>query len=148
MKSRLPPALRRLILGAPAGATLVAFLPEPQSARAAATEVARQQVLAQSDAKADAKAAAEAAREAAREAGNVAREAAAAAKAATRDAKRKALEADMDSETPDEDTHSRHHKGITIGLGGMDREYDSFDEFLDRDPALASMVLGIVFIVF
>ena len=30
----------------------------------------------------------------------------------------------------------------------MDRDYDSFDQFLDRDPALASMVLGIVFIVF
>ncbi len=149
MKRRLPPALRRLVLGgALLAATLVAFLPEPPSARAAATEVVRQLVLAQNDAKADAKAAAESAREAAREAGNVAREAAAAAKAATRDAKRKALEADMDPGTSDEDTGSRRHKGITIGLGGMDREYDSFDQFLDRDPALASMVLGIVFIVF
>jgi hypothetical protein len=149
MRRRLPPALRRLVLGgALLAATLVAFLPEPPSARAAATEVVRQLILAQNDAKADAKAAAESAREAAREAGNVAREAAAAAKAATRDAKRKALEADMDPGTSDEDTGSRRHKGITIGLGGMDREYDSFDQFLDRDPALAAMVLGIVFIVF
>jgi hypothetical protein len=149
MRRRLPPALRRLVLGgALLAATLVAFLPEPPSARAAATEVVRQLILAQSDAKADAKAAAESARDAAREAGNVAREAAAAAKAAARDAKRKALEADMDADNSDEDNRSRHHKGISIGLGGMDREYDSFDQFLDRDPALAAMVLGIVFIVF
>ena len=149
---RLPPALRRLVLGgALLAATLVAFLPEPPSARAAETRVVRL-VLAQNeaktDAKTDAKAAAESARDAAREAGNVAREAAAAAKAAARDAKRKALEADLDADSSDEGAGRRHHKGITIGVGGMDREYDSFDEFLDRDPALASMVLGIVFIVF
>ena len=54
----------------------------------------------------------------------------------------------MDADSSDEDTGGRHHKGITIDVGGMDREYDSFDQFLDRDPALASLVLGIVFIVF
>ena len=131
-------------------ATLVAFLPEPPSARSAEPTVIRQLILAQNDAKADAKAAAESARDAAREAGNVAREAAAAAKAATRDAKRKALEADVDADTDTYDDGARkgRHKGITIGLGGVDREYDSFDQFLDRDPALASMVLGIVFVVF
>ena len=151
MKHRLPPAFRRLVLGgALLAATLVAFLPEPPSARAAEPTVIRQLILAQNDAKADAKAAAESARDAAREAGNVAREAAAAAKAATRDAKRKALEADVDADTDAYDDGARkgRHKGITIGLGGVDREYDSFDQFLDRDPALASMVLGIVFIVF
>ena len=37
---------------------------------------------------------------------------------------------------------------ITIDVDVGDRQYDSFDQFLDRDPALASMVLGIVFIVF
>ena len=131
-------------------ANLVALLPEPPSARAAEPSVSRHLLIPQNDAKADAKAAAESARDAAREAGNVAREAAAAAKAATRDAKRKALEADVDTDTDTYDDGARRgrHKGITIGLGGVDREYDSFDQFLDRDPALASMVLGIVFIVF
>ena len=147
MKHRLPPAFRRLVLGgALLAATLVAFLPEPPSARAAEPGVIRQLTVAQNDVKAEARAAAEAARDAAREAGNVAREAAAAAKAAARDAKRKALEADAD--TYDDGNRRGRHKGISIGLGDVDREYDSFDEFLDRDPALASMVLGIVFIVF
>ena len=145
MKHRLPPAFRRLVLGgALLAATLVAFLPEPPSARAADTST-RPLVLAQNDAKADAKAAAESARDAAREAANVAREAAAAAKAATRDARRKALDADAD--TYDDSSSKGRHKGITIGLGGVDRQYDSFDQFLDRDPALASMVLGSVFFV-
>jgi hypothetical protein len=149
MKYRLPPAFRRLVLGgAFLAATLIAFLPEPPGARAAEPGVIRQLMVAQNDAKTDARAAAESAREAAREASNVAREAAAAAKAAARDAKRKALEADADADTYDDGSRKGHHKGISIGLGGVDREYDSFDEFLDRDPALASMVLGIVFIVF
>lgn len=149
MRRHLPPAFRRLVLGgAFLAASLVAFLPEPPSARAAETSIVRELFLAQNDVKAQAKAAAEAARDAAREAGNVAREAAAAAKAATRDAKRKALEAELDAETLEEDARGGRKKGITIGVEGIDREYDSFDQFLDRDPALASMVLGIVFIVF
>jgi len=149
MKHRLPPAFRRLVLGgALLAATLVAFLPEPPSARAAEPGVIRQLIVAQNDVKAEAKAAAESARDAAREASNAAREAAAAAKAAARDAKRKAQEADDDADTYDDGSRKGRHKGLTIGLGGVDREYDSFDQFLDRDPALASMVLGIVFIVF
>jgi hypothetical protein len=148
MNHRLPPAFRRLVLGgALLAATLVAFLPEPPSARAAETSV-RQLVLAQNDVKAEAKAAAESARDAAREAANIAREAAAAAKAATRDARRKALEAELDSAGTEDASGGGSHKGLTIGLGGVDRQYDSFDQFLDRDPALAGMVLGIVFIVF
>ena len=149
MKHRPSSAFRRLVLGgALLAATLIAFLPEPPSARAAEPSVIRQLIVAQNDAKAEAKAAAEAARDAAREAGNVAREAAAAAKAAARDAKRKAQEAEDEADTYDDGSRKGRHKGITIGLGGVDREYDSFDQFLDRDPALASMVLGIVFIVF
>ena len=34
------------------------------------------------------------------------------------------------------------------GLGGTDREYDSFDQFVHEDRGLAVMVVGIVFIVF
>ena len=122
-------------------ATLIAFLPEPPSARAAEPSAIRQLVLAQNDAKAEAKAAAESARDAAREA-------ALAAKDAAREAKRKALEAELDSLSSDQESGSGRPKGITIDIGGIDRHYDSFDQFLDRDPALASMVLGIVFIVF
>ena len=124
-------------------AATVAFLPAP-SARAAEPLSIRQLMVAQNDAKSRGQGGRGSRRDAAREAGNAAREAAARPRPPARDAKRKALEAEP---TPRRRT-ARRHKGITIGLGGVDREYDSFDQFLDRDPALASMVLGIVFIVF
>lgn len=140
MRRHLPPAFRRLVLGgALLAATLVAFLPEPPSARAAETLSVRELVLAQNNAKTEAKAAADSARDAAREA-------ALAAKDAAREAMRKALEAELDALGSDEESGRR--KGIRIDIGGADRQYDSFDQFLDRDPALAAMVLGIVFIVF
>ncbi|MEO8754197.1 MAG: DUF6249 domain-containing protein [Casimicrobiaceae bacterium] len=153
MIRRPSPAFRRMILGgAFLAAALVALLPDLQNARAADASDGHVLVLSQNDAKAEAKAAAEeaaeTAQEAARNASDVARDAAAAAKAATRDARRAARDADTDADTYDDGTQRKHHRGITIGVGGMDREYDSFDQFLDRDPALASMVLGIVFIVF
>ncbi|MFO1317802.1 MAG: DUF6249 domain-containing protein [Burkholderiales bacterium] len=149
MNRRLPPYVRRLVLGgALLAATLVALLPQPPSVRAAEPPAARPLVLAQADAKADGKAAAEAARDAAREASDAAREAAAAAKAAARDARRKAAEAEVIVDTGGDAGTDGPHKGITIGISGTDRHYDSFDQFLERDPALAGMVLGIVFIVF
>jgi hypothetical protein len=115
------PAVRRLVLGfALLAATLVAVLPESPPVRAEANPPV---VLAQSTAQSSV----EAAREAANAAREVAREAKEAAREAAREAKEAAREAHIDIN---------------------DRQYDSFDQFLDRDPALAAMVLGIVFIVF
>ena len=122
MNRFLPPAARRLVLlSALALATLVASAWQPQGFDVAS---ASPLVLAQ-DTKDAAREAADAAREAAREAADAAREAA-------RDAR---------------DKERAHKRGITIGVD-VDRQYDSFDQFLDRDPGLAAMILGVVFIVF
>ena len=140
MDRRLPPYVRRLVLGgALLAATLLALLPQAPPVRAAES-FAPPPVLAQ----VDAKAAADAARDAAREATDAAREAAAAAKAAAREARRNAAEAEPGADG----AVANRHKGITLGISGTDREYDSFDQFLDRDPWLATMVIGVVFVVF
>lgn len=52
--------------------------------------------------------------------------------------------ADAAREAGEAAREARRSARITID----DREYDSFEQFLDRDPALAFMILGIVFIVF
>lgn len=143
MERHLTPLARRAVLGgAFLAATLLAFLPDSAPVRAAETHADRPALVAQTDAKA----AADAAREAAREATAAAREAAAAAKDAAREARRKTAEADS-ADTATDEPGGRHRKGIVIGIG-PDREYDSFDQFLDRDPGLAAAVMGIVFIVF
>ena len=145
MNRHLTPFARRAVLGgAFLAATLLAFLPDATPVRAAESHAhaGRLVVVAQNDAKA----VAEAAREAAREATDAAREAAAAAKEAAREARRRTAEADSADAATDEPA-GRHRKGIVIGIG-PDREYDSFNEFLDRDPGLAAGVMGIVFIVF
>ena len=104
--------------------------------------------LAQADAAAAQKAAAEAARDAAREAASAAREAAAAAREAVRDA-RATNRGKIDIELPeDADAKDGGKRGIKINVDGIDRQYGSFDEFVDRDPALATLVFGIVFLVF
>ena len=140
MNRHLTPLARRAILGgAFLAATLIAFLPDSPPAHASEAHADRPVVVAQNDAKA----VAEAAREAAREASAAAREAAAAAKEAAREARRTTAEAEAAADEPT----ARHRKGIVIGVG-PDREYDSFDQFLDRDPGLAVGVMGIVFIVF
>jgi hypothetical protein len=117
-----PTAFRRLVLAGALGlAVLVSTAWETEGSSASAATL----VLAQ-DSKEAARDAADAAREAAREAADAAREAA-------RDAAREA--------------RNPHKRGITIGMD-VDRQYDSFDQFLDRDPGLAALVLGVVFIVF
>ena len=158
MNRFLPPAVRRLVLGsAMLAATLVALLPDsPDVSAATALPI----LLAQDksaadqaarDAARDAQnAAKDAARDAAREAQDVAREAADAARTAARearDARRRAQDVDISIDLGDDEKSGRR-KGARITVDGVDRNYDSFDQFLDRDPALASMVLGIVFIVF
>ena len=122
----LPTATRRLVLGAClALATLVAMAWQPQ-----AVDAARASPLIVAQASTDAaKEAAEAARDASREAANAAREAAREGAEAAREAR------------------DKHKRGITIGMD-VDRQYDSFDQFLDKDPGLAAIVLGVVFIVF
>jgi len=135
MNRRLPPSLRHLVLGgALLTATLCAILPESAPVRAAEAVPVRT-IIAQAATDAAGEAT-RAARDAAKEAAAAAKEAAATARAAARDA------ADAD----DGDGH--RHRGLRISGLGADREYDSFDQFLDKDPALAAMVLGIVFIVF
>ena len=127
MTRSLPPAARRLVLAsAMALATLVAMAWHPKAVDAAGNA----SLVAQAS-KDAAREAADAAQEAAREAADTAREAAREAASAARDAVREA-----------------HPKGkIVIGFDG-DRQYDSFDQFLDKDPGLAVMVLGVVFSVF
>lgn len=148
MNRRLPPSLRPLVLGgALLAAALCAILPGPSPASASEPWPARVVV-----AQAANDAAREAAAEASRAARDAAQEAAAAAKEAVREAAAAAKEAAATARDAaadaDPDERGHRHRGLRIsGLGG-DREYDSFDQFLDRDPALAAMVLGIVFIVF
>jgi hypothetical protein len=127
MTRLLPPGFRRLVLGGALGlAVLAGIASEPAAIDAAS---ASELVLAQATGDA-AREAADATREAAREAADAAREAARAGADAARDAARE-----------------QRKRGITIGMD-VDRQYDSFDQFLDRDPGLAALVLGVVFIVF
>lgn len=129
MNRSLPPAVRRMVLAcALLAATLVALLPETPVVRAAG--VAHTVFLAQNAAQS----ARDAAREAAQAAKDAAREAAETAKAAAADAAA--------------DAEDRRERGLSLKIEGLDKQYDSFDQFLDRDPALAAMILGIVFIVF
>ncbi len=139
MNRRSSPSLRHLVLGgALLAATLCALLPESAPVRAA--EPARVATTV-------AQAATDAAGEASRAARDAAKEAAAAAKDAAREAAATAREAARDAaDAADDDGH--RHRGLRISGLGTDREYDSFDQFLDKDPALAALVLGIVFIVF
>ncbi len=128
MTRHLPPATRRLVLAAAmALATLVAMAWQPQAVDAAGNA----SLVAQAGQDA-AREAANAAREAAREATDAAREAAREAADAAREAAREA---------------QPRKRTITIGVDA-DRHYDSFDQFIDKDPGLAVMVLGVVFIAF
>ncbi len=142
MKPSLPPLVRRLVLGAALLAALaVGALPDAPRARAATAS--QPVIVAQesSTAKEIADAIREATREARQEIAKEAEKAAADAARAARDA-RAAAEADAESAA------ALRRKGVNIGVGGVDRQYDSFDQFLDRDPGLAFLVMGIVFIMF
>ena len=150
MDRPLSPALRHLVLGgAFLAATTLAFLPEPRAVHAGEPSPAASVRLAQADAAAAQKAAVDAARDAAREAAAAAREAAAAAREAVREAGRPPQRGTIDIELPeDADAKDGGKRGIKINVDGIDRQYGSFDEFVDKDPALATMVFGIVFVVF
>lgn len=148
MKHASHPFVRRLVLG---GALLAAFavgtLPDalPVSAAMLTTPpiVVAQDSPAGKDASSTAREVAEAVREAMREARReIAKEAKEAERAAA-DAARAAREAHAEAEAD-----SAAQKGFNVGIGGVDRHYDSFDQFLDRDPGLAFLVMGVVFLVF
>lgn len=164
MNYPLSPLARRIVLGgAILGALVVAFGPYAPTVQAgetyAATEIRKSIVLAQADTTKAAKDAQKAADNAARESAKVAKEEAkAAAKEAAQAAKDAKDEAAANSdESPTvtidrngiriEDSEGRK-KRVHIGLGGTDREYDSFDQFLHEDRGLAFMVVSIVFVVF
>ncbi len=42
----------------------------------------------------------------------------------------------------------KHRKGVTVGVFGDDREYDSFSDFVHNEPEFAGMVIAVVAIVF
>jgi hypothetical protein len=46
------------------------------------------------------------------------------------------------------DARPRKHARVTIDGLGTDRDFDSFGEFVDNEPALAMMVVAIVTVVF
>ena len=46
------------------------------------------------------------------------------------------------------DTRPRKHARVTIDGLGADRDFDSFGEFVDNEPTIAAMVVGIVTVVF
>ena len=156
MDRPMSPAFRRLILGgAFMAATLCALLPDSAAVYASESRGAQPcggrivldtscvGLLAQVDPKTATEATRDAAREARDAAREAAREAAATAKAAAREAARKALEAELDAE--ETQTPSRG-KGIRVDVDGLDRQYDSFEQFVEKDPALATMLIGVVFV--
>jgi hypothetical protein len=154
------PLARRLILGgAVLGALVVAFGPYAPPVQAGETYAESRTVkdmkVAQAEVPKPAKDAAASAKEAASSAKAAAQEA---AKVADEDAKDAADSADDSSHNITIDRHGvrveegdsgkKKHRGVTIGIGGTDREYDSFEQFVHEDRGLAFMVVGIVFIVF
>jgi hypothetical protein len=149
MNDRLSPLARRIVLGgAILGALVVAFGPYAPSVQADSTPPAPQFVHAVMVAQADTK---QAAKEAARAADDAAR----AAKDAAQVAKDAADNAD-DSPNVTIDSHGirvedgstgKKRKRVTVGIGGGDREYDSFEQFVHQERGLAVLVFGVVFIV-
>jgi hypothetical protein len=51
---------------------------------------------------------------------------------------------------PNASAPAESHDGdrVTIKLGGIDRQYDSFEEFVERDPGLAALLFASVFVIF
>jgi hypothetical protein len=172
MNHPLPPLARRFVLGgAILGALVVAFGPYAPAVEAGESQpgpgLAAALVIAQADvdkaardtavtAKAAAKDAAKRADEVAKDTAQMAKDAAQAAKDAAQAAKDAADAEDPPTVTidrhgirvEDSDSGSRKRKRVVVGLGGPDREYDSFEQFMHEDRGLAAMVVGIVFIVF
>jgi hypothetical protein len=165
MNHPLPPLARRFVLGgAILGALVVAFGPYAPMVEAGETlpapGLATALMVAQADvgkaAKDTAGTTRSAAKDAAKLADEVAKDAAQTAKDTAQAAKDAADAEDAPTVTidrhgirvEDSDTGSKKRKRVVVGLGGPDREYDSFEQFMHEDRGLAAMVVGIVFIVF
>ena len=156
MQFALSPMFRRLVLGgAFMAATLVAVLldgPDIPAAIAAEPIVlaAVDPRVAADDAQAAAVAAQEAAeqaREVARDAREKAREAAAAAREAARESRRAAPETVVPGITIERDGATGTRKVIKIGVS-PNEEFDSFDQFIDKAPAVAAGVMLMFLIAF
>jgi len=172
MNNPLPPLVRRFVLGgAILGALVVAFgpyaptveagesLPGPGQATApmvAQVDVGKTAKDTAATPKSAAKEAAKRADEVAKDTAQIAKDAAQAAKDAAQAAKDAADAEDAPTVTidrfgihvDDSEKGSNKRKRVVVGLGGPDREYDSFEQFMHEDRGLAAMVVGIVFIVF
>ncbi|MEP7329770.1 MAG: hypothetical protein ABI777_11200, partial [Betaproteobacteria bacterium] len=151
------PLFRRLVLGgAFLAAVLVVLLPAnpfvplviaatdtstiaPNDPRAAADAA---QAAAQA-----AQEAAEQAREVAREAREKAREAASEARDAAREARRSNTETVVPGVTIERGANRGDHK-VRIDLPGSSQEFDSFDQFVDKAPAVAAGVVLMFLIAF
>jgi hypothetical protein len=156
MQGALSPMFRRLVLGgAFLAASLVALLPDSPAVQATtgnAGIILAQAVdpraaadAAQSAAEA-AQEAAEKAREVAREAREKAREAAAEARDAARDARRAGKEGGPRI-TIDGENASGGRK-ILVDVPGTHGEFDSFDQFVEKAPAVAAGVVLMFLIAF
>lgn len=150
------PAFRRLVLGgAFLAASLLALLPASPAvqagtgseplvlAQAAASRTAADAAQAAADA---AQEAADKAREVAREARDTAREAAAEARDAAREARRAGKDGGPKTTMDREDPSGK--RKILVDVPGSHGEFDSFDQFVDRAPAVAAGVVLIVLICF
>jgi Domain of unknown function (DUF6249) len=149
----LSPLARRIVLAvAVLGALVVAFGPYAPAVQAGETSSAAALVIAQADVSKTSKEAASAAKSAAKDAAKVANEA---AKNAARAEAEAAAEPDespniiIDSHgiRVEEGGDGKKRKRVVVGLGGTDREYDSFEQFVHEAPGIASMIFGIVFVV-
>ncbi len=156
MQGTLSPAFRRLVLGgAFLAASLLALLPDSPAVQAGtgsdplllaqATDPRAAADAAQAAADA-AQEAAEKAREVAREARDKAREAAVEARDAAREARRTGKDDGPRITIDGEGTSGK--KKILVDMPGSHGEFDSFDQFVDRAPAVAAGVLLIVLICF
>lgn len=155
------PLARRIVLGgAILGALVVAFGPYAPPVQAGENSPLPRMVTPLMVAQADVS---KAAKDAAKDAANAAKEAASAAKSATKESSKVANEAAKDEaasgdDSPTvtidrngiriDDSASGKKKRVHIGLGGTDREYDSFEQFMHEDRGLANVLFGVVFVVF
>jgi len=163
------PLARRIVLGgAILGALVVAFGPYAPSVQAGETfeetRIVKDLVVAQADvgkaakdtinAASETTKAAKASREAAKSAAAESAQMAKAEAQAAKDEAEAAKGDDAPTVTIDshgirvEDGATGKKKRVHIGLGGTDREYDSFEQFVHEDRGLAFMVVAIVFVVF
>jgi len=167
MNRPLAPALRRLLLGAALAAGLVAWLVQHASVVRAAEPAAA--VIAQAATKSDAPPAADAKPaegKAATAKAPAAKSARAAAPDANAGADKDGATADADAAEADPDADAAAPKGtditidkhgirvdkgkkrVTVQAFGADREYDSFESFVQDAPWLAGLVFLVVLLVF